>query len=333
MSGSTRNTALDQRVLPISEGGAGWLHVAVGVVRNARHQVLIARRQPGTHLAGCWEFPGGKLEHGESTPDALRRELREELGIEATVASPLITVRHRYPERRVLLDVWQVTSFSGDPSGLQGQVLRWVDPEDLPYIAFPAANRPIATAARLPDRYAILDADSDDPEELFGLLMRLAAQGLRMIQLRAKRLAAAGHYRVFAARALAYCRVRDILLLLNADPAVAHELDADGVQLNASRLMQLRERPLSGARWVAASCHDLAELQQAERLGLDFAVLSPVARTLTHPDRNPLGWPAFAAWVAQVNIPVFALGGLSVDDLPQARACGAQGIAGIRGFL
>ncbi len=332
MSGSTPSIAPDPSLLPAAQAGGGVLHVAVGVIRDAHARVLIARRQPGIHLAGCWEFPGGKVECGETAADALRRELREELGIDATAASPLIKVRHPYPGRRVLLDVWQVTSFSGSPRGLQGQSLRWVDPEELPRIAFPDANRPIATAARLPDRYAILESESDDPEDLWGGLVRLAANGLRLVQLRARCLAARD-YCEFAARALAYCRACGIRLLLNADPALALDLGADGVHLSSARLMRLCDRPLSEAHWVAASCHNLSELRQAELIGLDFAVVSPVTRTLTHPDRAPLGWAAFADWVAQVNIPVYALGGLAPRDLQQARASGAQGIAAIRGFL
>lgn len=309
------------------------LHVAVGVIRDPRGNVLIAQRPPGVHLAGLWEFPGGKVKHGEFPYDALRRELMEELSIAVECAEPLIKVRHAYPERRVLLDVWQVSAFSGQPMGLQGQSLRWVEPDALPGISFPAANRPITTAARLPDFYGILDSDSPDPGVLAGRLERLAERGLRLIQMRAKGLRPLHRYVAFAKEALASCRARGITLLLNADPFLVEDLGAEGVHLTAARLMALSARPLRATQWVAASCHDFAELEQAERIGVDFAVLSPVMRTATHHEVHPLGWGQFAGLVDRVNVPVYALGGLDVGDLARARRCGGQGIAAIRGFL
>jgi 8-oxo-dGTP diphosphatase len=110
-------------------------------------------------------------------------------------------------------------------------------------------------------------------------------------------------------------------------------LGADGVHLNAQRLMGLRERPGADEFWVAASCHDATELQQAARIGVDFAVLGPVAATTTHPDTIPLGWGRFAELVAGVNFPVYALGGLVGVDLARARHSGARGIAAVRAFL
>lgn len=333
MSGSTPSIAPDPLASVLGPVGEPELHVAVGVVRSDRDRILIARRQPGVHLAGLWEFPGGKVEATETTLEALRRELREELGIDIGSASPLIQVRHRYPERRVLLDVWQVTSFAGVPRGLQGQTLRWVDPDDLQYIDFPAANRPIANAARLPDRYAILDSESGDPAVLAERMQRLAGRGIRMVQLRAKGLLASGGYRAFAVWAIDYCRAKGIRLLLNAEPQAAEQLGASGVHLNTASLLRLQHRPLNANRWVAASCHDVHELLHAQRIGVDFAVLSPVAPTPTHPGCPPLGWSVFADWIKGVNLPVYALGGLTDADLPQAIGAGAQGIAAIRGFL
>lgn len=314
----------------------GWgdsVHVAVGVVRNSQDQVLIAQRQAGVHLAGCWEFPGGKVEAGESVCEALSRELREELGIEIGPASPLIKVDHTYPERRVLLDVWEVPSYRGDPLGRQGQALRWVNRRELSRIQFPTANRPIATAARLPECYGILDGDSADPDVLAGLLDRMGGNGIRLIQLRVKALADHRSYSAFATRALEWCNARGIELLLNAEPELAARVGAHGVHLNAARLMRLRRRPVPESLWLGASCHDALQLRHAERIGVDFAVLAPVARTATHPNAQPLGWPLFAELLEQVNLPVYALGGLAPSDLPQARAAGAQGVAGITGFL
>ncbi|MGX2039151.1 Nudix family hydrolase [Methylocaldum sp. MU1018] len=308
------------------------LHVAAAVIRDGGGRILIARRLAHVHQGGLWEFPGGKLESGETATEALHREIREELDLEVIEASPLIRIRHAYPERRVLLDVWRVDRFEGTPTGMQGQAICWVSPDELPRFAFPAANRAIVTAARLPDRYAILDDESGDEGVLRERLHDLVSRGLGLIQLRARRLDT-HRYEALAHYAAEYCALRGVTLLLNAAPERVARTSAAGVHLTAQRLMALSERPLEKARWVAASCHNLRELEQAERIGADLAVLAPVLPTATHPHAVPLGWKVFAEWVDRVNIPVFALGGLSPSDMTMAKFHGAQGVAGIRGFL
>ena len=124
------------------------LHVAAGVLSDAAGRVLIAQRPNGKHLAGGWEFPGGKLRAGESPAQALRRELREEIGIEVLDAEPLIRYTHDYPDRRVLLDVWRVTAFRGEPAGLEGQPLRWAPVDGLLDAGLLPADLPIIEALR-----------------------------------------------------------------------------------------------------------------------------------------------------------------------------------------
>lgn len=126
------------------------MHVMVGALFDAAGRVLIARRPPGKHMAGRWEFPGGKLAPGEAPLDGLRRELAEELDVTLGGAVPLIRVRHDYPDRRVLLDVWHVTGFEGTPRGLDGQALEWVALDELAHRDLIRADRPIVTALRLP---------------------------------------------------------------------------------------------------------------------------------------------------------------------------------------
>jgi len=119
--------------------------VAVGVLsRNGRF--LVTRRRENTHQGGLWEFPGGKVEPGESVTDALRRELSEELGVELEAATPLLEITHRYPEKTVRLMVWRVLGFQGTPRGLEGQPLHWATPDELLTLKFPPANRPIVEA-------------------------------------------------------------------------------------------------------------------------------------------------------------------------------------------
>jgi 8-oxo-dGTP diphosphatase len=128
------------------------VHVVAAAVIDAAGRVLIAQRPMGKHLAGGWEFPGGKLEPGEAREDGLARELLEELGITISLPRPLIRVRHAYPTREVLLDMWVVTRYQGEPRGLDGQALRWCSQEDLPAANLLPADKPIVAALRLPER-------------------------------------------------------------------------------------------------------------------------------------------------------------------------------------
>jgi len=124
------------------------VHVAVGVILDRERNILITRRAAESHQGGLWEFPGGKVEAGESLDTALARELREELGIAIGRTSALLEVRHDYGDKVVLLDVHVVWDFSGEARGLEDQPLTWVASQNLAQYAFPAANVPIVEAVR-----------------------------------------------------------------------------------------------------------------------------------------------------------------------------------------
>lgn len=118
----------------------------VGVLRDEHGRILVAERPTGKHMAGHWEFPGGKLEAGEQPWAGLVRELEEELGIVARDGRPLICIEHTYPDRVVLLDTWLVTRFDGTPQGRDGQRLAWIAPEAALDHGLLAADRPIIEA-------------------------------------------------------------------------------------------------------------------------------------------------------------------------------------------
>jgi 8-oxo-dGTP diphosphatase len=308
-----------------------WLHVVAAVIDDGCDNILIARRPEHLHQGGLWEFPGGKVEKGESARDALARELSEELGIAMKSARPLIRIRHAYSDRRVLLDVWRVLQFSGTAHGREGQPIRWVATHELPHYSYPAANFPIVTAARLPSLYLITPEPGSRiqwPIFLEGL-RRCVASGIRLVQFRAKTVPSS-EYRELARQVIAICHEGGAKVLLNAASEVASALGSDGVHLSASRLMELHDRPLPAGLWVAASCHNAEELALAAKIGVDFAVLSPVQRTASHPDCEPVGWSAFGSLVEWCPLPVFALGGVSREDLELSWQQGGQGIAGIR---
>jgi len=305
------------------------LQVAVGVVKNAAGQVLIALRDSSLHQGGLWEFPGGKVESSETAEQAMMRELKEELNLTVESAVPLITLTHQYPDRLVELHVFLVQQFSGLVKGCQGQPFRWVNADQLARYAFPAANRPILTAARLPPYYAILD-DADE-SQLLGNLEKILSKGVKLIQARLKNLSSTAAKK-FIEQAYPLCRQQGCLLLINSAVEYEGSLEVDGVHLTARHLLALDRRP-ENLRWLAASCHNVQELQHAQAIGVDFVVLAPVLATATHPEVDGLGWEKFAELVARSNIPVYALGGMSLASLECARQAGGQGIAAIRAFL
>jgi len=308
------------------------VHVAVAVIQDEQGRVLLSRRPEHAHQGGLWEFPGGKVEPGEGLSAALKREITEELGLDISAHSPLIRLTHHYPDKSVLLDVHRVTAFTGAPRGLEGQPLAWVGLDEIDAYPLPAADRPIVNALRLPSRYLITGPDPSDHTAFLHRLTLVLEQGLRLVQLRAPGLSETA-YGELAAAALEICsRWRGVKLLLNAEPKLVQALGGDGLHLNSKRLMSLDVRPLPERFWVGASCHSLEELKRAESLGLDYALLSPVCRTQSHPDAHPLGWQRFRQLVEQVALPVYALGGMDAGMIPYAQEQGAQGIAAIGAF-
>ena len=302
------------------------IHVAVGVIHNRPGEILISKRHDHAHQGGLWEFPGGKVEPGETVETALKRELHEELGIQVAESTPLIQVRHRYDDRHVLLDVFEINDYRGQPHGREGQPLAWVSPENLKSYPFPAADRPILSAIRLPRFYAVLES-APDPETYRQRLQNLLQNGIRLIYWRARNLPRP----VYQALAVEFFKLAETA---NATLMLRDNLQSPypntGLHLTGTQLNTLKKRPPASP--VAAACHTLEELRLADNLQLDFAVLSPIQPTTTHPNASPLGWDTAKQWLEQVNLPVFLMGGLQRPDLRRARHLGAQGVAGIRLF-
>lgn len=305
------------------------IHVVAGVITDARGRILLNRRTENRDMAGLWEFPGGKREAGESSEQALVRELREELGIEAEVGDWIMDVPQLYPDKHLRLEVRHIRSWKGSPRGREGQAITWVAPDKLSRYSMPPADLPVVAALRHPDRYLITpepDADEDAAHrDWYARLARALEAGVRRVQLRTPTSPA----RIALAEQAVARHRSGVQWLLNRDIELARRLGV-GVHLGGEQLLQLEARPLPADQLVAASCHDLAQLQAAQRLGCDFAVLGPVQATDSHPGSTPMGWNAFETLRAQVSLPLYALGGLHPDDITQARRHGAQGIAAIR---
>ncbi|WP_426417103.1 Nudix family hydrolase [Aestuariirhabdus sp. LZHN29] len=307
------------------------VHVVVGVLRNERGELLVARRAPDAHLGGHWEFPGGKVEAGETPLQGLARELREELGVELVRSRPIIRLHHRYPDRHILLDAFSVDEFAGEPQGREGQPLRWIFPTQLPHYDFPAANRALTTALSLPAQY-LVSGHFSTPDELRERLCRALDRGVRLVQLRVPGLSAERYERLIEP-VLSACEQAGARLMLKGEPCLLDRYPACGLHLTSAQLTdpsviswaQQRKR----IQWLAASCHNALELEQAAALGADFATLSPLAPTRSHPGQASLGWERAQALVDNAVMPVYLLGGMRSGDIERAVAAGAQGVAAI----
>ncbi len=325
MSGNTLNTQTETTKI---------IEVSAAVLHRPDGSFLLAQRPPGKIWAGYWEFPGGKIEPDETPYHALVRELHEELGIEVETAYPWITRVFTYPHATVRLNFFRVTAWRGELHPHEGQQFAWQYPlshesakKQAPVAPMLPANTPILRALELPSLYAISNAAELGVEEFLRRLEVSLGNGLRLLQLREKSMPR-DELRELAGRVMALAHAHDVKVLLNGDVELAYEMGADGVQLTAAQLATLNERP--AVNWCAASCHNVAELRRAEALGCDFALLSPVLPTQSHPGAAHLGWERFLEIVAGTSIPVYALGGLTHGDMPTAWQHGAHGISLLR---
>ena len=303
------------------------VEVAAAVLQKPDGTFLLAQRPADKIWAGYWEFPGGKIEPGETPYHALVRELREELGITVQTAYPWLTRMFTYPHATVRLSFFRVTAWSGELHPHEGQQFSWQQVSDVLVAPVLPANGPILRSLSLPTLYAISNVKELGEHEFMLRLEVALNNGLRLVQLREKDYSRE-MLRALALRMLPLLRLHDARLIINADIELCREIGADGVQLTGAQLAGLSERP--DVDWCAASCHNAEELRRAEALGCDFALLSPVLVTRSHPGAPQLGWEKFAVIAAGASIPVYALGGLTNADMQAAWSHGAHGISLLR---
>jgi 8-oxo-dGTP diphosphatase len=304
------------------------VEVVAAVITQPDGSYLLAERPAGKVYAGYWEFPGGKIEPGETPLEAIRREILEELGLEITAASQWLMRRHVYEHASVRLRFFRVTRWRGEPIGLEGQRFAFQMPGIETVGPMLPANGPVLKALSLPSVYGISQAGEMGSETFLSRLDTALAHGLRLVQLREKSMAA-DRLAEFAAAVARRCRAHSARLVVNSDFELARQVRADGVHLTALQLREMSARPDFGL--VGASAHDAAEIAKAAALGCDFAVLGPVLPTPSHTGEPSLGWNHFATLARDAELPVYALGGLMPSDANQAAAHGAHGIAMMRG--
>ena len=303
------------------------IEVSAAVLQRADGTFLLAQRPPDKIWAGYWEFPGGKIEPGETPPQALIRELREELGIEVETAYPWVTRIFTYPHATVRLNFFRVTKWSGELHPHEGQQFSWQRVSELATSPILPANAPVLRALELPSLYALSNVAELGVEEFVRRLEGSLRNGLRLMQLREKSLSRTEMHSL-SLRVIKLAHAHGAQVLINGDVGLAQEIGADGIHFTSTQLAELRERP--ALPWSAASCHNKEELQRAEGLGLDFVVLGPVLPTKSHPGAAHLGWEAFSEIAAGSSIPVYALGGLRRDNMETAWQHSAHGIALLR---
>ncbi len=323
-----------------------YIRVAAGLILDSRGRLLLGQRPDGKAWPGWWEFPGGKIEAGETVEQALVRELDEELGIHATQVYPWIVYVHEYPKSVVELAFCQVTAWEGEPHGRENQALDWVDPWDIRLnesehpIApgggslLPAATPPLRWL-RLPPLYRISQIGS--PSQTEDWLTRLRQEllaGLQLVQFREPHWQGDETSLLAAFEAtLALCRQHGARCLINSTHPQAWWAQADGVQLRATDATLVLQQDTRPPGWLGVSAHNAQEIDCARELQADFVVLGHVLDTDTHPTQAAMGWETFAQLAATAGRPVFAVGGQSAATLETARQHWAHGVAAIHGTL
>lgn len=304
--------------------------VAVAVIEAPGRRFLLAQRPPGKPMAGYWEFPGGKVEAGESVKSALVREIDEELGVAVLEAHPWVTMGFVYPHATVRLHFMRVVKWQGTPASREHQAFRFEHIDQLLVEPWLPGALPLKRWLQIEQRYAISDATGLGVDAFCARLEeRLQRGSVRWLLLREPELDPEA-FDALCRRVLARARSFGTRVLVSSRHPERYWHEADGVHLTRQDLVALKERP--PLNWVFASCHSASDLALAADLRCDAAMLGSVQSTLSHPGALPLGWTRFGQLIADSPLPVFALGGLAFDQetLRSALSYGAQGIAAQR---
>ena len=300
------------------------IEVVVGIIHNSNNEVFIAKRQKNQFMAGYWELPGGKVEPGEDHLSAIKRELFEETGITVKDCKLVQKIQHIYPEKTINLSVYSVDDYLSEPLGSEGQEITWSSADKFKNFKLLPTMWRIIHKFSLPKFYWITP-DNHQSDIVINECKKQLANGVKFIQLRSKT-----HLdHTYIKKINRLCKKNQAKLILNTPNKTFNE-PCDGWHLTSLELMSLKERPVIEEKLIGASTHNIDEALHAENISADYISLSPIEKTLTHPDSPPLGWEDASGIIEKCNLPVFLLGGMKKNLIEKALSIGAQGVAGIR---
>jgi 8-oxo-dGTP diphosphatase len=302
------------------------IEVVVGIIHNSNNEVFIAKRQKNQFMSDYWELPGGKVEPGEDHVNAIKRELFEETGITVKNCKLVQKIQHIYPEKTINLSVYSIDDYLGGPVGLEGQEITWSSADKLKNFKLLPTMWRIIHKFSLPKFYWITP-DNHQSDKVFNECKKRLSNGIKFIQLRSK----TSLDTTYIEKIHRLCRENQAKLILNTPNKTFNET-CDGWHLSSLELMSLKERPVIEEKLIGASTHGIDEALHAENISADYISLSPIEKTLTHPNSIPLGWKDASDIIEKCNLPVFLLGGMNKELVEKALSIGAQGVAGIRGI-
>ncbi|SMM97688.1 Mutator mutT protein (7,8-dihydro-8-oxoguanine-triphosphatase) / Thiamin-phosphate pyrophosphorylase-like protein [uncultured Candidatus Thioglobus sp.] len=304
------------------------IKAVVGILHNELGQILIAERQAHQFMRGFWEFPGGKIKPNETKENAIIRELHEELGVEVSSLNLHQTMTHQYTDRIVELDIYHINRYRHSPIGAEGQKIIWLNIDELTNYKLLPTMRPIINSLILPNKYWITPSNNHTSDEWLAQFDQHLKSDISLIQLRSKEALDLS----FIEELYRKCQQHNVKLLLNTVNKTFTETCCDGWHISTDEMSKLDKKPCTDDKLLGASTHNLEQALQAQKLGADFVVISPVQATQTHPDTTPIGWDVAKQVVDTLNIPVYFLGGMKLEDLNKALKLHAQGIAGVSAF-
>jgi 8-oxo-dGTP diphosphatase len=300
------------------------VRAAAAVIQRQDGFLLMAQRPPGRGWSGWWEFPGGKIEENESPFEALQRELKEEINISANDATLWFERSYIYPDKKVYIYFFKVTDWTGEITSCENQLLDWQNPSYPSVAPILPTNLFVLKSILLPPVYAITNIAEMGETLFFERLKNKLEEGLKMIQVREKNLPYQDVKRI-AQKILDLAKPYQAKVLVNENEKLALDIGADGVHYPSDSLSQLKQRPNFSI--CSTSCHNLEELMMAQDLNMSFAVLSPIQKTESHPTIDPVGWEFFSECANKLDIPIYALGGMTQESLATSWRYGGHGIA------
>ena len=294
------------------------LNVAIAILSH-QNQILIGWRNADQHQGNKAEFPGGKVEAGETPQQACRREVNEEVGIDVEQWLKFDAIQHEYDDLVVKLHVFHAYIDVAQAQLIQAP-WKWVQRTDLTSYPFPKANKTLIQRLALPKFIKISEqlADLNQLTEHSYLYWRVAPSFDAVKQL--------NDYSVEQLTKLI------VNMELWQQLNTIQQQTIAMIHLKHQQLMQMPAQEFMQGQAYLAACHDKESLLHAAKMGVDAMLLSPVNHTPSHELQEPLGWDGFKTLAAQVETPVYALGGIALSDLAKAQAYAAYGIAGMRAF-